>query len=106
MSLVLISICLCCVPGTFNTTVDIKLKQWAEQQLPQKSVESGWEGLQSEFQKFMERAKNRSDHDDIFDNFKTAVVDEAMHRHSWEDKVSLVTITVFWELMPCWADIY
>jgi hypothetical protein len=29
-----------------------------------------------------------------------------MHRHSWEDKVSLVTITVFWELMPCWADIY
>ena len=25
--------------GTFNTTVDIKLKQWAENQLPVKSVE-------------------------------------------------------------------
>jgi hypothetical protein len=25
--------------GTFNTTVDIKLKQWAESQLPIKSVE-------------------------------------------------------------------
>ena len=73
--------------GTFNTAVDIKLKQWAEQQLPQKSVESGWEGLQTEFQRFMERAKQRPDHDDIFDNLKNDVVDEAMRRHSWEDKV-------------------
>lgn len=103
----MISICPCCVPGTFNTTVDIKLKQWAEQQLPQKSVESGWEGLQTEFQHFMERAKNRPDHDDIFDNLKTAVVDEAMRRHSWEDKVSLVKSTAFWEVMPCsLVDIY
>ncbi|XP_069692141.1 dynamin-like GTPase OPA1, mitochondrial isoform X3 [Periplaneta americana] len=75
-------------PGTFNTAVDIKLKQWAEQQLPQKSVESGWEGLQTEFQRFMERAKKRPEHDDIFDLLKTAVVDEAMRRHSWENKAS------------------
>jgi optic atrophy protein 1 len=96
----------CYVPGTFNTTVDIKLKQWAEQQLPQKSVESGWEGLQAEFQHFMERAKNRPDHDDIFDSLKAAVVDEAMRRHSWEDKVSLVKVTAFWEGMPFWVDSY
>ena len=32
--------------GTFNTTIDIKLKQWAENQLPIKSVEIGWETLQ------------------------------------------------------------
>lgn len=25
--------------GSFNTTVDIKLKQWAEKQLPQKCVD-------------------------------------------------------------------
>ncbi|XP_067005370.2 dynamin-like GTPase OPA1, mitochondrial isoform X2 [Anabrus simplex] len=75
-------------PGTFNTTVDIKLKQWAEQQLPQKSVESGWEALQQEFEQFMERARMSKDHDDIFDNLKKAVVDEAMKRHSWEDKAS------------------
>ena len=31
--------------GTFNTTVDIKLKQWTETQLPVKSVEVGWETL-------------------------------------------------------------
>lgn len=73
--------------GTFNTTVDIKLKQWAEQQLPQKSVEAGWEALREEFQAFMEKAKKSKDHDDIFDNLKTTVVDEAMKKHSWEDKV-------------------
>ncbi|GLH01491.1 Dynamin-like 120 kDa protein, mitochondrial [Gryllus bimaculatus] len=74
--------------GTFNTTVDIKLKQWAEQQLPQKSVETGWESLQEEFRKFMERARKSKDHDDLFDNLKAAVVDDAMNRHSWEDKAS------------------
>ncbi|XP_015586682.1 dynamin-like 120 kDa protein, mitochondrial isoform X2 [Cephus cinctus] len=74
--------------GTFNTTVDIKLKQWAEQQLPLKSVETGWESLQHEFQQFINRAKLNTDHDDIFDNLKTAVVNEAMKRHSWEEKAS------------------
>ncbi|KDR10026.1 Dynamin-like 120 kDa protein, mitochondrial, partial [Zootermopsis nevadensis] len=64
--------------GTFNTAVDIKLRQWAEQQLPKKSVESGWEGLQTEFQHFMERAKKKPDHDDIFDNLKTSVASEML----------------------------
>ncbi|XP_044726773.1 dynamin-like 120 kDa protein, mitochondrial isoform X2 [Chrysoperla carnea] len=74
--------------GTFNTTVDIKLRQWAEQALPAKSVEAGWEALQHEFQAFMQRAKQSADHDDIFDNLKEAVVDEAIRRHTWEDKAS------------------
>ncbi|XP_023012354.2 opa1 mitochondrial dynamin like GTPase isoform X1 [Leptinotarsa decemlineata] len=73
---------------TFNTAVDIKLRQWAETELPAQSVESGWESLQSEFQKFMQKAESAPDHDDIFDLLKQAVVNEAMHRHSWEDKAS------------------
>ena len=88
----------CFVPGTFNTAVDIKLKQWAEQQLPQKSVESGWEGLQTEFQHFMERAKTKPEHDDIFDTLKANVVDEALRRHSWEDKVSHVVSGIFFDI--------
>ncbi|XP_076652517.1 opa1 mitochondrial dynamin like GTPase isoform X2 [Halictus rubicundus] len=75
-------------PGTFNTTVDIKLRHWAEQQLPAKSVESGWECLQHEFEHFMNKAKQSPDHDDLFDQLKTAVVSEAMRRHSWEEKAS------------------
>lgn len=72
--------------GTFNTTVDIKLRNWAEQTLPEKSVECGWETLQSEFKKFMEKAAKAPDHDDIFDQLKAAVVNEAIQNHSWEDK--------------------
>lgn len=72
--------------GAFNTMVDIKLRQWADQALPAKSVESGWETLQTEFKKLLERAKKSPDHDEIFDNLKTAVVDEAIKRHAWEDK--------------------
>ncbi|XP_073811007.1 opa1 mitochondrial dynamin like GTPase isoform X4 [Musca autumnalis] len=71
---------------SFNTMVDIKLRQWAEQALPAKSVEAGWETLQKEFITLMEKAKKSPDHDDIFDNLKAAVVDESIRRHSWEDK--------------------
>jgi len=76
--------------GTFNTTVDIKLKQWTENQLPIKSVEVGWECLQEEFHKLMEAAKIRKDHDDIFDGVKAAVVENAISKHMWEDKAAEV----------------
>uniref|UniRef100_U5EJB3 Dynamin-like GTPase OPA1, mitochondrial n=1 Tax=Corethrella appendiculata TaxID=1370023 RepID=U5EJB3_9DIPT len=72
--------------NSFNTMVDIKLRQWAEQALPAKSVESGWDALQKEFQCLMEIARKAPDHDDLFDNLKTAVIEEAIRRHSWEDK--------------------
>lgn len=73
--------------GMFNTTVDIKLKQLADQQLPQRAVETGWEGLREEFQHFMNQAKQSKGHDNIFDNLKEAVVHDAFQRHTWEDKV-------------------
>ncbi|KFB35872.1 dynamin [Anopheles sinensis] len=72
--------------NSFNTMVDIKLRQWAEQALPAKSVEAGWEALQEEFQHLMEVARKTPDHDDLYDNLKSAVIDEAIRRHSWEDK--------------------
>jgi len=74
--------------GTFNTTVDIKLRQWTENLLPVKSVEVGWETLQEEFDKLMTRAKQSKDHDDIFDQLKASVVETAINRHQWEDKAS------------------
>jgi len=74
--------------GTFNTTVDIKLKQWTESQLPIKSVEVGWECLQEEFHKLMEAAKKKKDHDDIFDQVKAAVVENAVSKHMWEEKAA------------------
>ncbi|TRY79364.1 hypothetical protein TCAL_12157 [Tigriopus californicus] len=74
--------------GTFNTTVDIKLKQWAEAQLGRKCVEVGWETLQEQFYQLMNKAKKNKDHDDIFDKLKEHVVREAMNQHSWEDRAA------------------
>lgn len=81
----------------FNTQVDIKLSQWAEQLLPQVSVEAGWETLQQEFRKLIEKNKLQKDHDDIFDDLKTAVLDNVLCRHKWEEKVSNCWIP-YWSL--------
>jgi optic atrophy protein 1 len=74
--------------GTFNTTVDIKLKEWADRLLPERCVEVGWETLREGFSNLVEKSKTAKDHDAIFDSLKQAVVEEACSRHSWEDKVS------------------
>lgn len=50
-------------------------------QLGAKCVEVGWEVLQDQFLTLMDKAKKSKDHDNIFDNLKAAVVDEAMHRY-------------------------
>ena len=68
--------------------VDIKLRQWAEEVLPAKSVEAGWETLRTEFYNLVQKAKKNPDHDDIFDSLKSSVIDEAIKRHSWEDKAT------------------
>uniref|UniRef100_A0A673ND87 Dynamin-like GTPase OPA1, mitochondrial n=1 Tax=Sinocyclocheilus rhinocerous TaxID=307959 RepID=A0A673ND87_9TELE len=71
--------------GTFNTTVDIKLKQWTDKQLPHKALEVAWETLQDEFARFMAEYKGK-DQDDIFDKLKEAVKDESIKRHKWNER--------------------
>ncbi|XP_069753124.1 dynamin-like GTPase OPA1, mitochondrial isoform X2 [Narcine bancroftii] len=71
--------------GTFNTTVDIKLKQWTDKQLPHKAIEVAWETLEDEFARFMSEHKGK-DHDDIFDKLKQAVKDESIKRHKWNEQ--------------------
>lgn len=86
------------IVGTFNTTVDIRLRQWADEQLPRRSVEVAWETLKEEFRRLVDKAKLSKDHDDIFDNLKAAVVDESMRRHQWEDKVKACSFLLFFFL--------
>ncbi|XP_061594436.1 dynamin-like 120 kDa protein, mitochondrial isoform X4 [Cololabis saira] len=71
--------------GTFNTTVDIKLKQWTDKQLPNKALEVAWETLQEEFARFMAEYRGK-DQDDIFDKLKEAVKDESIKRHKWNER--------------------
>uniref|UniRef100_A0A8R1HRZ8 Dynamin-like GTPase OPA1, mitochondrial n=1 Tax=Caenorhabditis japonica TaxID=281687 RepID=A0A8R1HRZ8_CAEJA len=73
--------------GSFNTTVDIKLKHFADKQLAQKSIETGWDTLKEVFfRQINHEARSRKDHDPIFDSLKEAVVEEAVLTHGWDDK--------------------
>lgn len=78
--------------AVFNTTVDIRLKQWAEDQLPVKSVQVGWEVLKEKFEEFLTKAKASKNHDSIFDHLKESVVEEAVRRHVWEVKVNILLV--------------
>ncbi|XP_061098204.1 dynamin-like 120 kDa protein, mitochondrial isoform X3 [Conger conger] len=71
--------------GTFNTTVDIKLKQWTDKQLPRKALKVAWEALQEELAGYMSESKGK-DRDDIFDKLKEAVKDESIQRHKWNEQ--------------------
>ncbi|XP_054717667.1 dynamin-like 120 kDa protein, mitochondrial isoform X2 [Uloborus diversus] len=73
-------------PGSFNTAVDIKLKHWADEMLPKKCVSVGWQTLQDEFRGILEKSKASKEHDDLFDDLKTSVVNEAIRHHFWENK--------------------
>ncbi|KAF6208887.1 hypothetical protein GE061_014629 [Apolygus lucorum] len=72
---------------TFNTMVDIRLKEWAESELAGKSIEAGEEALRQVLIDFIEKSmRSKSNGDAIFDDLKRAVVMEALERHQWEDK--------------------
>uniref|UniRef100_A0A0A9YA90 Dynamin-like GTPase OPA1, mitochondrial n=2 Tax=Lygus hesperus TaxID=30085 RepID=A0A0A9YA90_LYGHE len=72
---------------TFNTMVDIRVKEWAESELAGKSIEAGEEALRQVLIDFIEKSmRSKSNGDAIFDDLKRAVVMEALERHKWEDK--------------------
>ncbi|GFS27921.1 dynamin-like 120 kDa protein, mitochondrial [Elysia marginata] len=72
--------------GTFNTTVDIKLRQWADIQLPKKCVEIGWDTLHEQFGALLEQSKKHKDYDELYDPLKAAVVQMTRNKHNWEGK--------------------
>ncbi|XP_071805420.1 dynamin-like GTPase OPA1, mitochondrial isoform X1 [Asterias amurensis] len=74
--------------GTFNTTVDIKLRHWADQQLPKKSVEVALETLVDEFSKLVDKDRSKSNHDTLFDDVKSAVKQEGINRHKWQEQAA------------------
>lgn len=78
--------------GTFNTTVDIKLKQWADKQLPKQSIQTAKEALLAQFSKVLETdggldedKRQHRNRDDIFDELKNAVKNESIARHQWNE---------------------
>lgn len=67
----------------FNTAVDIKLREWAEAELPTASIRAGREALREEFTELMSRTQ---DSDPVYEPVKREAVEEALRRHQWEDR--------------------
>lgn len=72
--------------GSFNTTVDIKLRHWAEKQLPQKCVEVGTLALMQEFEKLITKDQTKKNHDNLLDVLKEAIREAASKCHKWDTK--------------------
>jgi len=81
----------------FNTTVDVKLQQWAEKELPRQCVEIGHNVLLNEFQDLIEREQKSRSYDSIANDLKMQVVEACRRRHQWDTKAldSLVEINIF-----------
>lgn len=65
-------------------------------------LQVGWQTLQEEFNKLLEHGRTERDHDALFDELKTAVRDESMKQHKWDDKaedslVSAISLTTTWD---------
>ncbi|CAG9789945.1 unnamed protein product [Diatraea saccharalis] len=69
----------------FNTSVDIKLREWAENELPSQSVRAAREALGAEFRALMSR---QAESDPIYMPLKQAAVEQALERHQWEDRAT------------------
>ncbi|KAK9501129.1 hypothetical protein O3M35_002231 [Rhynocoris fuscipes] len=71
---------------SFNTMVDIRLKEWTESQLADRSIEAGCDALRQEFVQFVDKSMSTKESDPIFHDLKKAVMEEALKRHKWESK--------------------
>ncbi|CAH2235213.1 jg10465 [Pararge aegeria aegeria] len=67
----------------FNTSVDIKLREWADSELARQSIEAGREALREEFDELLSRS---ADTDAVYEPVKKAAVEEALARHQWEER--------------------
>jgi optic atrophy protein 1 len=75
-----------CFSSGFNTTVDVKLQQWAEKELPRRCVDIGHNVLLDEFQGLIEREQKSRSSDPITNELKMQVVQACRTRHQWDAK--------------------
>ncbi|XP_003377922.1 dynamin family protein [Trichinella spiralis] len=75
-------------PHTFNTTVDIKLKHWADTQLPRKCVEAGWAVLREQFTRLNVSKKHQPEDgwSSCYKPLKEAVIEKALNSHTWNKR--------------------
>lgn len=82
----------------FNVLIDIKLKNWIDNWLPAKTVETGWQVLREQFQKTLipnvdqrkscDQTQNNESDDQLFQRLKMAVSETVLEHHQWDGKAA------------------
>ncbi|CAH8459828.1 unnamed protein product [Schistosoma mattheei] len=72
--------------GTFQTNVDIWLRDWVENNLPKASIETGLQTLYNQLDSKLKTMKDVPGYDPVFDPLKVTVHHEIRKRHHWDPK--------------------
>nr|CAH8829871.1 unnamed protein product [Trichobilharzia regenti] len=72
--------------GTFQTNIDIWLREWVENDLPKDSIKAGWLTLYNQLDSKLKTVQHAPGHDPLFDPLKEAVHQETRKRHDWDPK--------------------
>ncbi|VUZ53464.1 unnamed protein product [Hymenolepis diminuta] len=72
--------------GSYQTFVDVQLRDWSQHELPQLCVQVGWEVLYDELERAAKEAEHSRGYDHIFDKLKKEVITQTRDRHQWDSK--------------------
>ena len=78
----------------FNVQVDIRLKNWIDNILPESTVQVGLQVLSEQFSNILNKQEDHSAHTkqcsendyELFKNLKAAVAEDALKQHKWDSK--------------------
>uniref|UniRef100_A0A5K3F625 Dynamin-like GTPase OPA1, mitochondrial n=3 Tax=Mesocestoides corti TaxID=53468 RepID=A0A5K3F625_MESCO len=74
--------------GSYQTFVDVLLRDWSQHELPQTCVQVGWEVLYDELERAAKEAEHHRGYDYIFDKLKQEVITQTRNRHQWDGKAT------------------
>lgn len=92
----------CFLPNSsYQTFVDVVLRDWSQHELPQTCVQVGWEVLYDELERSAREAEHSRGYDHIFDKLKKEVITQTRNRHQWDPKAitRLVSLVDFSNLL-------
>ncbi|KAL5264483.1 hypothetical protein ACHWQZ_G005539 [Mnemiopsis leidyi] len=74
----------CTTSSNFNTKVDIALKDWTDDKLPQISINVGWQTLFKQLETIMTTKKTDREIGDLFQPLKANVLETVKAQHAWQ----------------------
>ncbi|XP_063677299.1 dynamin-like 120 kDa protein, mitochondrial isoform X4 [Bolinopsis microptera] len=74
----------CTSSSNFNTKVDIALKDWTDDKLPQMAINVGWQTLFKQLETIMTTKKADREIGDLFQPLKANILETVKAQHAWQ----------------------